>query len=71
MPQQRLTTEAIIHKLREAEVLLSQGRTVLLVCRQTILDRLGEKVKETFRQYTLSETPSESCTAAARGASGV
>jgi hypothetical protein len=28
MPKQRYTTEEIIHKLREADVLIGQGRTV-------------------------------------------
>ena len=33
MPKQRYTAEDIIRKLREAEVLLSQGQTVTMVCR--------------------------------------
>ena len=28
MPRKRITPEEIIHKLREAEILVSQGRTV-------------------------------------------
>lgn len=34
MPKKRFSTEEIIHKLREAEVLSSQGRTIAEVCRQ-------------------------------------
>ena len=34
MPQKRHTSEEIIHKLREAEVLLSQGETVHAAVRQ-------------------------------------
>jgi len=33
MPRKRFTTEQIISKLREAEVLLSQGRTAEEACR--------------------------------------
>jgi len=35
MPRKRFQTAAIIQKLREAEVLLSQGRNVSEACRQT------------------------------------
>jgi putative transposase len=34
MPRKRYTPEEIIHKLREAEVLLSQGQTVAEAARQ-------------------------------------
>lgn len=34
MPRKRFTSEQIITKLREAEVLLSKGRKVAEVCRQ-------------------------------------
>jgi len=34
MPKKRFSVEQVIHPLREAEVLLSQGRTVGEVCRQ-------------------------------------
>ena len=34
MPRKRFTAEQIIHHLREAEVLLSQGKSVGEVCRQ-------------------------------------
>ncbi len=34
MPKRRYTAEEIIHKLREAEVLLGQGITVPQVCKQ-------------------------------------
>ena len=34
MPKKRFSVEQIIHHLREAEVLLAQGRTVGEVCRQ-------------------------------------
>ena len=33
MPRKRYNAEAIIHKLREAEVLLGQGKTVGQVCK--------------------------------------
>ena len=33
MPTKRYNTEEIIHKLREADVLLSQGRTASEVCK--------------------------------------
>ena len=34
MPKKRYNAEEIIHKLREADVLLSQGRTIAEVCKQ-------------------------------------
>ena len=34
MPIQRFTTEAIIHKLLEADVLSGQGKTIATVCKQ-------------------------------------
>ena len=34
MPRKRFQTEEIIQKLREAEVLLSEGRNVSEACRQ-------------------------------------
>ena len=34
MPRKRFSVEQIIHHLREADVLLAQGRTVSEVCRQ-------------------------------------
>ena len=34
MPRKRFQTEEVIQKLREAEVLLSQGRNVSEACRQ-------------------------------------
>ncbi len=34
MPKKRYNAEEIIHKLREAEVLLGQGKTVAEVCKQ-------------------------------------
>ena len=34
MPRKRFSVEQIIHHLREADVLLAQGRTVGEVCRQ-------------------------------------
>ena len=34
MPGKRFTVEQIIHNLREADVLLSQGKTVGEVCRR-------------------------------------
>lgn len=34
MPKKRFSSEEIIHKLREAEVLSSQGRTIAEICRQ-------------------------------------
>ena len=44
MPRQRFTTEEIIHKLREADVLSGQGRTVVDICKQ-----LGITDKTYFR----------------------
>ena len=44
MPKQRFTTEEIIHKLREADVLSGQGQTVAQVCKQ-----LGVTDKTYFR----------------------
>ena len=44
MPKQRFTTEAIIHKLREADVLSGQGKTIAEVCKQ-----LGVTDKTYFR----------------------
>ena len=34
MPKKRFSSEEIIHKLREAEKLSSQGRTIVEICRQ-------------------------------------
>lgn len=34
MAKQRFTTEEIIHKLREADVLVGQGKTVVEACKQ-------------------------------------
>ncbi len=34
MPKKRYNAEAIIHKLREADVLLGQGNTVSQICKQ-------------------------------------
>ena len=34
MPKKRYNAEEVIHKLREADVLISQGRTVLDACKQ-------------------------------------
>jgi hypothetical protein len=34
MPKKRFTTEAIIHKPREADVLSGQGKTIAEVCKQ-------------------------------------
>ena len=34
MAKQRFTTEEIIHKLREADVLVGQGQTVVEACKQ-------------------------------------
>jgi len=34
MPKKRYNAEEIIHKLREADVLLGQGRTVAQACKQ-------------------------------------
>ena len=34
MVTQRFTTEEIIHKLREADVLIGQGRTIDAACKQ-------------------------------------
>ena len=44
MPKQRFTTEEIIHKLREADVLIGQGRTVPEACKQ-----IGVSDKTYFR----------------------
>ena len=44
MQKQRFTTEEIIHKLREADVLSGQGQTVAQVCKQ-----LGVTDKTYFR----------------------
>ena len=44
MPKQRFTTEEIIHKLREVDVLSGQGQTVAQVCKQ-----LGVTDKTYFR----------------------
>ena len=44
MPKQRFTTEELIHKLREADVLSGQGQTVAQVCKQ-----LGVTDKTYFR----------------------
>jgi len=46
MPKQRFTTEEIIHKLREADVLSGQGKTVAEVCKQ-----LGVTDKTYFRWH--------------------
>jgi len=44
LPKQRITTAEIIHKLREADVMSGQGKTVAEVCKQ-----LGITDKTYFR----------------------
>ena len=44
MPKQRFTTEEIIHKLREADVSIGQGKTIADACKQ-----LGITDKTYFR----------------------
>jgi len=44
MTKQRFTTEEIIHKLREADVLIGQGKTIADACKQ-----LGVTDKTYFR----------------------
>ena len=44
MAKQRFTTEEIIHKLREADVMIGQGKTVAEACKQ-----LGVTDKTYFR----------------------
>ena len=44
MTKQRFTTEEIIHKLREADVLIGQGKTIVDACKQ-----LGVTDKTYFR----------------------
>ena len=57
MPRKRFKTEEIIQKLREADVLLSQGRNVSEACRQigvtdtrTIAGVRSTGVSEAIRQ---------------------
>ena len=37
MPKKRYNAEEIIHKLREADVLLSQGKPVSQVCKHIVI----------------------------------
>lgn len=49
MPKKRYNAEDIIHKLREADVLLGQGRTVTEVCKQlSVTDQTYYRWRKAF-----------------------
>ena len=50
MPKKRYNTEEVIHKLREANVLLGQGRTVAEACKQLgVTDQTYYRWRKTYR----------------------
>ncbi|MGO8855122.1 MAG: hypothetical protein ACLQO1_05355 [Steroidobacteraceae bacterium] len=58
MATQRYTTEQIIHKLREADVLIGQGKTVAQACKQ-----LGVTVQIPIRAEVLYSNGRQAATA--------
>ena len=49
MPKKRYNTEEVIHKLREANVLLGQGRTVAEACKQLgVTDQTYYRWRKTY-----------------------
>ena len=49
MPKKRFNPEEIIHKLREADVLLSQGRTIAEVCKHlAVTDQTYYRWRKTY-----------------------
>lgn len=49
MPKKRYNTEEVIHKLREADVLLGQGRTVAEACKQLgVTDQTYYRWRKTY-----------------------
>ena len=44
MPKKRYNAEEIIHKLREADVLLAQGKTITETCKQLAVTVNGQKL---------------------------
>ena len=49
MPKKRYKTEEVIHKLREADILLSQGRTIAEVCKQLgVTDQTHYRWRKTY-----------------------
>lgn len=51
MPQVRYTTEQIIHKLREIDVIVSQGASVKQACRQS---EISDKTYYKWRKVCFS-----------------
>ena len=56
MPQIRYSTEQIIHKLREVDVVISQGSTVKQACRQaSIADKTYYKWRKAYGGLRLDQ----------------
>ena len=56
MPQVRYTTEQIIHKLREIEVVVAQGISIKQACRQcSIADKTCYKWREEYRGLRMDQ----------------
>jgi hypothetical protein len=51
VPKKRYNAEEIIHKLREANVLLSQGKTVSQACKQTSTGQLLNSTRGRERRW--------------------
>jgi putative transposase len=56
MPKKRYNAEEIIHKLREADVLLSQGNAVSQVCKQIgVSDQTYYRWRKIYDGFSRSE----------------
>ena len=54
MPKKKYSAEDIIHKLREADVLLGQGSTVAEVCKQlSVTDQTYHRWRKAYGGMTL------------------
>lgn len=54
MPKQRFTAEEIIHKLREADVLIGQGKTIADTCKVPASRMIAATGKTTFASEYLA-----------------
>jgi transposase-like protein len=58
MPKKRYNAEDIIHKLREADVLLGQGRTVTEVCKQlSVTDQTYYRWRKAYGGMKIDQAP--------------
>ena len=58
MPKKRYNAEDITHKLREADVLLGQGRTVTEVCKQlSVTDQTYYRWRKAYGGMKIDQAP--------------